>query len=162
MEEQQDHPARHALVELINIHCDALEFEPIHRILTGVDPKDVLHSFAAAVKSARESDSCDLVLLTPDDELRFASDGHPLFALQPFLDAYVAAHPGAEIDYIHGEDALRNLSSRPDAVGFMPRAFAKSELFAYVREHGALPRKTFSMGEATDKRYYLEARRITR
>ena len=80
--------------------------------------------------------------------------------MQGFLDGYLADHPGARIDYIHGDDALRQLVNRPDAMGFMPQAFDKSELFGYIRRWGVLPRKTFSMGEANEERYYLEARRI--
>ena len=64
------------------------------------------------------------------------------------------------MDYIHGETALRGLVNRPDTLGFMPRAFDKCELFGYIRRFGVLPRKTFSMGEATEKRYYMEAREI--
>ena len=93
-------------------------------------------------------------------EWRFKSAQHPLRLLQSFLDGYIADHPGAGIDYIHGDDALRQLVSRSDAMGFMPRAFDKSELFGFIRKWGVLPRKTFSMGEANEKRYYLEARRI--
>ena len=91
---------------------------------------------------------------------RFRSAEHPLGGLQAFLDGWLAGHPEARIDYIHGEAALRSLVNRPDTLGFMPRAFDKAELFAYIRRHGVLPRKTFSMGEATEKRYYMEARRI--
>ena len=77
------------------------------------------------------------------------------------LDGWLARHPEARIDYIHGEAALRGLvGGRPDAMGFMPRPFDKGELFGYIRKFGVLPRKTFSMGEASEKRFYLEARRI--
>ncbi len=94
------------------------------------------------------------------NEWRFKFAEHPLRLLQAFLDDYMSRHPEAAIDYIHGEDALRGLIARPDALGFMPRAFDKAELFGYIRRFGVLPRKTFSMGEATDKRYYVEARKI--
>ena len=79
--------------------------------------------------------------------------------LQTFLDEYLKAN-GGEVDYIHGEDSLKALSARPDAVGFLFDGIAKSELFPYVEAYGALPRKTFSMGEAHDKRYYMECRKI--
>ena len=85
---------------------------------------------------------------------------HPLRALQAWLDRYLADHPEAGIDYIHGDDTLRSLADRADAVGFMPCAFAKAELFPYIRKFGVLPRKTFSMGHAHEKRFYMEARRI--
>ena len=82
--------------------------------------------------------------------------------LQDFIDDYVAKHDGAEVDYIHGEDSIRELSlAREDAIGFIFDGMSKSELFRTVIFDGALPRKTFSMGHARDKRYYLECRKIT-
>ena len=80
--------------------------------------------------------------------------------LQRFLDDYVAAHPGVEVDYIHGEDSLRSLISNDTTVGFLFGGMRKDELFPTVIYDGALPRKTFSMGHAPDKRYYLECRKI--
>jgi len=80
--------------------------------------------------------------------------------LQDFLDGYVKAHPEAEVDYIHGESSVRALSDRPDAIGFFFDGMGKDQLFRTVIYDGALPRKTFSMGHATDKRYYLECRKI--
>ena len=160
--EMENHPARYAMVELVNLNCPALVFEPIHRVLTGVDPAGLIADYRAclAANGADEGEGDDLVAFDPTHEWRFRSAQHPLRLLQTFLDRYIADHPGAGIDYIHGEDALRQLVNRPDAMGFMPRAFDKSELFGYIRRWGVLPRKTFSMGEANEKRYYLEARRI--
>jgi hypothetical protein len=80
--------------------------------------------------------------------------------LQDFLDGYVKTHPEAEVDYIHGESSVRNLADRPDAIGFLFDGMGKDQLFRTVIYDGALPRKTFSMGHAEDKRYYLEARVI--
>ncbi len=159
-EQRQDHPARYALVELVNLACPALEFEPIHRALFGVDPAALMEEYRASLGTdAGEGD--DLVAFDGEGrEWRFRSEEHPLRHLQAFLDGWLARHPEASIDYIHGEAALRALVNRPDALGLMPRAFDKAELFGYIRRYGVLPRKTFSMGEATDKRYYMEARRI--
>ena len=84
---------------------------------------------------------------------------HPLADLQDFLQEYVSAHPETELDYIHGEDELRRLAAE-GGVGFMLRVIDKSELFGFIRERGVLPRKAFSMGEAQDKRYYMETRFI--
>ena len=162
-EQRRDHPARFALVELVNLNCPALVFEPIHRLLTGVDPAAVIGEYRAFLRErgADEGEGGDLVAFGGGEEWRFRSARHPLAGLQAFLDGYLARHPEAGIDYIHGESALRALvGDRPDAMGFMPRAFAKGELFDAIRRGGALPRKTFSMGEATEKRYYMEARRI--
>lgn len=161
-EQRTGHPARYALVELVNLNCPALVFEPIHRLLTGVNPEALIADYRAflAENGADEGEGDDLTAFDPGRVWRFKSSQHPLRLLQRFLDGYLADHPGARIDYIHGDDALRQLVNRPDAMGFMPRAFDKSELFGYIRRWGVLPRKTFSMGEANEKRYYLEARRI--
>lgn len=162
-EQRESHPARYALVELVNLNCPALVFEPIHRALFGVDPAALMAEFEAYLRAegADASEGDDLVAFDGAGHAwRFKSHEHPLRRLQAFLDGYLSRHPEASIDYIHGEDALRALVSRPDTLGFMPRAFDKSELFDYIRRFGVLPRKTFSMGEATEKRYYMEARRI--
>ena len=82
--------------------------------------------------------------------------------LQGFLDAYVKAHPETEVDYIHDEESLVALASKPGAVGFLFDGMRKEELFAAVDRDGALPRKTFSMGTAREKRYYTECRRIAK
>ena len=161
-EQRSAHPARYALVELVNLNCPALVFEPIHRLLTGVDPEALIADYRAFLRAngADEGEGDDLTAFDQGRAWRFKSTQHPLRLLQRFLDGYLADHPGARIDYIHGDDTLRQLVNRPDAMGFMPRAFDKSELFGYIRRWGVLPRKTFSMGEANEKRYYLEARRI--
>ena len=80
--------------------------------------------------------------------------------LQNFIDEYVKAHPGVVCDYIHGEDSLRTLSIKDECLGFFCAGVDKERLFPYVTANGPLPRKTFSMGEAKSKRYYLEGRRI--
>lgn len=162
-DERENHPARYALVELVNLQAPSLVFEPIHRALFGVEPQALIAEYRAylAENGADEGAGDDLVAFDgAGHEWRFKSTEHPLRLLQRFLDGYLAAHPEASVDYIHGEDALRGLVNRPDTLAFMPRAFDKAELFGYIRRFGVLPRKTFSMGEATDKRYYLEARRI--
>ena len=163
--ERENHPARFALVELVNLACPALVFEPIHRLLTGVEPTEVIAGYRDFLRArdAEEGEGDDLIAFAEGEKWRFKSEQHPLRLLQAFLDGWLVAHPEAAIDYIHGEDALRALvGGRSDAMGFMPRAFDKGELFGYIRRFGVLPRKTFSMGEAPEKRYYLEARRIRR
>ena len=162
-EARANHPARFALAELVNLACPALAFEPIHRALFGVDPEALMDALrdALRVEGADLGEGDDLVAFDGAGRTwRYKSAEHPLARLQAFLDGWLADHPEARVDYIHGEDALRRLINRPDALGLMPRPFDKSELFDAIRRHGALPRKTFSMGEATEKRYYMEARRI--
>ena len=160
---RESHPARYALVELVNLACPALVFEPIHRALFGVNPSELMDAYRETLRAdgAELGEGDDLVAFDAAGHTwRFKSEEHPLARLQAFLDRWLSAHPGARIDYIHGEAALRGLIDRPDALGLMPRPFDKSELFAAIRRHGVLPRKTFSMGEATEKRYYMEARGI--
>ena len=162
-EARATHPARFALVELVNLACPALVFEPIHRALFGVDPAGLMAEYSAFLRAegADEGEGDDLIAFDGAGRTwRFKSKEHPLGRLQRFLDGYLAGHPEARIDYIHGDVALRGLIDRPDALGIMPRAFDKAELFGYIRRHGVLPRKTFSMGEANEKRYYMEAREI--
>jgi hypothetical protein len=81
-------------------------------------------------------------------------------ALQAYLDAWLAAHPGARLDYIHGDEALAELAREPRRVGFFLPPFDKSALFPTVATRGVLPRKAFSLGEAEEKRFYLEARKL--
>ena len=155
------HPARFALVELENLRSDAIAFEPIHRLLTGVSPRDVMSAWTREASAQDLSEGpYALTAVHAGGEVRMGYGEHPLRSLQAFLDAYLAEHPGARIDYIHGDETLRRLARREDALGLMPCGFEKALLFPYIRQWGVLPRKTFSMGHANEKRYYLEARRI--
>ena len=156
--ERANHPARYALAEIENLHCPAIQFEPVHRVLTGVDPAALLADWEAAMPAPGEGFALTAVSQGMEKQYSFAQ--HPLRALQEFLDKYLASHPEAGIDYIHGDDVLRRLADRPDALGFLPCGFAKADLFPYIESWGVLPRKTFSMGHAHEKRYYFEARRI--
>lgn len=160
------HPARWALVELVNLHDESLAFEAIHRIVTGVCREELLAAFEGRFRlSDTDGPGCQRVDVVIDGRqtaryIANPSRNLPVGSLQAFLDEYAAAHPGTEIDYIHGADVVRELSAGPDSVGFLLPPMAKEELFRTVILDGALPRKTFSMGEACDKRFYFEARRI--
>lgn len=162
--ERETHPARFALAEIENLHSPAIAFEPIHRLITGVSPAELIRDYEAHLRGAGLPLRAgrELTLLADGETRGYGFDAHPLRDLQAFLDSWLAAHPDARIDYIHGDDALRRLADRPDAVGLMLCGFAKADLFPYIRKWGVLPRKTFSMGHAHEKRYYLEARRIER
>lgn len=160
------HPARYALVEVVNIHDDALSFEPIYRVMFGVEADDVLaelSSYIDALNGNADEQEFDFIRENGEGHLKIPHPVRQLTVgtLQDFIDAYVASHEGAEVDYIHGEDSVRALVARPDAIGFMFSGMSKSELFKTVIFDGSLPRKTFSMGHARDKRYYMECRRIT-
>ena len=163
-EQRAGHPARYALAEIENLHSPAIQFEPIHRVVFNVDPEELIADYEAHLldEGVEFCGENQLTLVYGGGEKRYSFADHPLRDLQQFLDSWLNEHPGAEIDYIHGDDALRKLAMRPGALGLMPCAFAKADLFPYIRSWGVLPRKTFSMGHAHEKRYYMEARRIER
>lgn len=155
-----NHPARFAMAELENIHADAQQFEPIHRVIADTDPQALLD---AAKKEICAENGIPVewyigkehgtILLDP------AKGKLAVGILQKFLDAYLQEHKG-NIDYIHGDDTLQELSEKDGSIGFLLPAMKKEELFPGIISDGVLPRKTFSMGHACEKRYYLEARKI--
>ena len=158
-EAAKTHPARYALVEIVNLYDPSLEFEPIYRLLKNCDPADVL---AELEKSASGTGATTAVVTGEGERIVSLPDGHALDVgcLQIFIDGYIKAHPGVVCDYIHGADSLRTLSAAEGCMGFFCTGVDKESLFPYVTANGSLPRKTFSMGEAKSKRYYLEARKI--
>jgi hypothetical protein len=176
-----DHPARYALVELENIHDPGLEFEPIHRVLFDVNEdleKKIKSSFMDNVKfsevenfenlaeQVKQSTSIKQRIGYLDSfgfkvvELTNPSLNLPVGNLQKLLDALLLEKSIGSIDYVHGSDAVLDLGRKPGNVGFYLPTMGKEELFKTVILEGALPRKTFSMGEAIEKRLYLEARII--
>ena len=178
-EEQKDHPARYALVEVENVHDDGIIFEPIHRVLFGIGGMEGAEKLLAKLKA--QNGDAKIVL---SDDMPKASGGEThtipfctgkifgafvvekpaaqlaVGTLQNAIDALLKETEGAEVDYIHGEAVVRDLAAKPGTMGFLLPAMQKSELFPTVVFDGALPRKTFSMGEANEKRYYLECRKI--
>lgn len=160
-----DHPARYALVELTALQSRALDFEPIYRVVTDCDVNDFLSELDQITgEKKRCAQTVRVIAESIDKEISFLKKSHALTVgtLQNFIDEYLARHPGVKCDYIHDEDALFDLAKRPGSVGFLFGGMKKNELFPYVQKNGTLPRKTFSMGEARSKRYYIEARKITR
>ena len=163
-EEYLNHPARYALVELVNLHSEALEFEAIHRVLFNVDVNDLfteLEKFYEISYEETDGQKIDFVTSTKEGTLwiKNPKSNIPVGSLQLFLDEYLKNHEG-KIDYVHGEEVTRRLGREDGKVGFILEAMSKNELFKTVTLDGALPRKTFSMGHSNDKRYYLEARKI--
>jgi Protein of unknown function (DUF1015) len=178
-----DHPSRYALVEVENIHDPALLFEPIHRVLFGVsvDPRraladmfgsrfsctDMLSAAAmrARLQAAENSRHHAAGLVGPGAHfsvIEIADPGHTLAVgtFQPFIDGLLARGGASHVDYVHGDDVLERLGSSPGNVGIHLPTISKSDLLRMVVREGPLPRKTFSMGEAHEKRFYVEARRI--
>lgn len=164
----ENHPARYALVELVNVHDDGLVFEPIHRVLFNVEPQALLSEFQAFYG---RTDSCcsgntahTFSYITDKGEGTVAianpASNLEVGTLQVFLDSYMKEHPQVKIDYIHGEEVVRKLGSQQGNMGIFLPSMNKTDLFKTVILDGALPRKTFSMGEAEEKRFYLECRRI--
>ncbi len=165
-DEALSHPARYALVEIVNIHDEALEFEPIYRVMFGIDPENVISELTKYARSLEGSAAAQQLEYIYGNTRGTLSFEHPVRQLTvgtlgDFIDEYIAAHNGAYVDYIHGTDSVEKLSSHDGCIGFIFDGMEKSELFRTVIFDGALPRKTFSMGDARDKRYYMEARKIT-
>ena len=154
-----NHPARFALVELENIYDEAQVFEPIHRLLTNVNAEALLENLQAeiggngtAIKWFANGEAGELIINDENGEL-------PLEVIQVALDKYLKANAG-EIDYIHGDETLEQLSRKENTIGFLMPNVTKNAFFENIVNNGVMPRKTFSMGEAEEKRYYLEGRRI--
>lgn len=163
-EEWADHPARYALVELVNLHDTSLGFEPIHRVVFDVNTAHLLSELSKYYDiSTDESDGQCFTYVTATGagsiKIKNPSSNLTVGSLQSFLDFYTKKY-GGRIDYIHGDDVVRSLSSNLGNIGFLLPNISKSELYPTVILDGALPRKTFSMGHAHDKRFYLEARKI--
>lgn len=162
-QEALQHPARYAMVELNNLHDESLEFEAIHRAVFDVDAATFLQEilqFCQSVQGPYPAQQFELVIQGVSQPFTIPHPSHPLTigSIQQFLDEYTSRH-GGKVDYIHGKDVVKSLSEK-GAVGILAPCMQKSELFPTVLLEGALPRKTFSMGEASDKRYYLECRKI--
>lgn len=177
-----DHPTRYALVEIENVHDAALEFEPIHRVVFGLK-KDIVGEMQQVfgdnfnyfdVASPNEmmrrvenpvGDRQLIGVIGGGRQFGVIEIAHPALnlavgTLQNFLDGFIKSGGAEKIDYVHGEDVVEKLALQPNNVGFYLAGMNKSDLFKTVILDGALPRKTFSMGEAKEKRFYMEARKI--
>ena len=162
-EEKPSLLSRSALVEVVNIHDEALEFKPIYRVLFGVEPTSLLQELKAYFEkySANDKQKVTAVFGEAEETIEIpAITTLALSTLQQFLDDYLKTHPEVTIDYIHGVEETRSLAKKENTVGFLFDGMKKEELFPAVEKDGALVRKTFSMGEAAEKRYYIEARKI--
>ena len=161
-------PSRYALCELVNFYDGSVELEPIHRVVFGAKPEELLDAlleyYTSAVQGGGEGHTVSFAVnrwSQGEVTVREPSAQLPVDTLQRFLDDYIAAHPRARIDYIHGAEEAKALAQeREDAVAFLLPPPDWTELFDAIVRDGVLPRKTFSIGQAQDKRFYLEARKI--
>ncbi|MDA0334135.1 MAG: DUF1015 domain-containing protein [bacterium] len=182
----EDHAARYALVELVNLHDSGLVFEPIHRALFGCELEVLLTALRTGCPALAREVSVETCTTEASWEQarRIASDtsrhrlpfvaGHrkgvivlhepthslPVVSLQEFLTDFERTHAPMAVDYIHGEEAVRRLGGMKGNIGLLAEVIDKHALFATIRRDGPLPRKSFSLGEAEEKRYYMECRRI--
>ncbi len=176
------HPARYAMIEIENIHDEGLEFEPIHRVLFAM--KEGFDSFLSTffdnrleITQCKSEEEMAAIVQRSDAKVHrigiFSHDGMkiisiaepdfnlPVGTLQACLDAWLELKGAEKIDYVHGRQVVRDIGSLPGNMGFYLPGMAKNDLFKTVIKDGALPRKTFSMGEANEKRYYMECRKIS-
>jgi uncharacterized protein (DUF1015 family) len=178
------HPARYALVELVNVHDKGLEFESIHRVLFNVSIETLRKAMSSFFEEqgmrfssvtckepsewkaspARRANTHTIPFVAQELLGHFTID-NPRWnveagTLQTFLDAFCKDHPEVKIDYIHGDNVVCELASKPQTVGLLLPVFSKHDLFKTVILEGVLPRKAFSMGHADEKRFYLECRKI--
>ena len=180
-EEIENHPARYALCEIENIHDEGIVFEPIHRVIFAKEGQSGMDMVNKVVSLLNESNG-KAYLADADEEVPAGAFQIPYLTgaqrgkivveepsnklevgcLQHVLDIMVKENKECDIDYIHGTDAVEKLSARDGNAGFMLPAMDKFMLFPAVAADGALPRKTFSMGEANEKRYYIETRYIAK
>ena len=164
-EERKKHPARYALVEIVNIRDSSLEFQPINRVVFDIDPEVMVEAMLEFFPDSYlgpggyheicfvHGEQTGIISLPKD------SGALAIGALSKFLDEYVP-DVGGRIDFVHGDDVVVKLSQKPRRLGFVLPAIDKGNLFLSIIQDGALPRKTFSMGGSNDKRFYLECRRI--
>lgn len=174
-----EHPSRYALVEIVNIHDDALEFEPIHRVLFGVkeDINETMKEFFGDNFSSESVADMNILknrLATSIEqsfgiissaglsigEVKNPKNNLSVGTLQSFLDFLIEKGLAEKIDYVHGEESVNRLGKEEKNIGFYLPVMKKNDFFKTVILDGALPRKTFSMGEADEKRFYIECRRI--
>ena len=164
-EEKKNHPARYALAEIVNIHDKGLDFEPIHRVVFNISGEEFIAKAAEYFKDngieingAGEGKQTFVVVTEDQEDVKISLTNPPhtlaVGSVQMMIDAR-----GLECDYIHGEDSVRKLATKGNT-GILVPAISKDTFFGTVEKEGVFPRKTFSMGEAFEKRFYLEAKKI--
>lgn len=180
-EERENHPLRFALCEFVNIRDNGIQFMPIHRVLFNVNPNACLEYIVSGLKEKGigakvifgrwrggaecENDGMNIPFLFKDSAGKIVLEKriHPMLVgeIQDILDKYVEENASSAIDYIHGEETFEELACSYDNLGLYCPSIPKDKFFDLVIECGVLPKKTFSMGEAEQKRYYTECRLLT-
>ena len=162
-DEAKNHPSRYALVEIVNIHSSALDFEPIHRVIFDTDSNKLIEELYKYYNINEEGNGQKLTYITKDTEktiyIENPKSNITTGSIQMFLDEYLSNNPG-KIDYVHGDEITKELGRKDNNISFLLPKLGKDELFRTVILDGVLPRKTFSMGHSDDKRFYLECRKI--
>ena len=149
--------SKYALVEVVNIYDEGLKFEPIHRVVYDVDKN---HFIEGLKKNVLGESSTVIVADGKTEEISFVLDPiEGVAKTQNYIDAYLKEF-GGKVDYIHGMDSLVEVAQKTNGVGIALKPIDKDTFFECIAKNGPLPRKTFSMGEANEKRYYIEARKI--
>lgn len=156
-EQTLTHPARYALCELVNLHDSSLEFSPIHRVMFNVGEE-----FISYLQDRLVGDDTTIANYKDKQYLLHinSSPSDAIADIQQAIDDYLATHSKAYVDYVHGEEYTLDVARSNDAVAIFMPTISKQSLFGYVARRGVLPRKSFSMGHAEDKRYYMEAKLI--
>lgn len=180
------HPARHAMVELINLHDDAIDIEPIHRLITRIDPKTTCNTLVALLNASGTHAHLEKVSSSEEQHQRTAALSSASTHCLPYraagdlgilaienpsqrtipetmeaaLDLFTRENTEAEVGFIHGEDVIDNLGNKPDALGFYMPPISKDNVFESIVRYGAYPRKSISIGHADEKRYYMECRSL--
>lgn len=156
------HPARFALCELVNLHDEALEFEPIHRVVFDVNPEKLYTALSEYYELSEDAEQTFEMVTSNGTKkvgIKDPKSNLTVGSLQKFIDEYLKGN-GGRVDYIHGDEVVKRLGAETNNVGFLLPGISKASLFPTVIRDGVLPRKAFSMGHAWDKRFYLESRKI--
>ena len=158
--EKNSHPARYALLEVNNLYDSAIQFEAIHRVVFNVDSNKLINALIESIPSGNDY-KIQIVTSAGSKDIDVSADsvGDAIAIVQAFLDEYICI-AGGSIDYIHGDDTVRKLAQENNCTGILLPTVEKSEFFNTVACSGVFPRKSFSVGHARDKRYYIECRRI--
>ncbi len=180
------HPARYAMVELINLHDDAIDIEPIHRLIAPVDPTTTCNAMVALLNESAARARLEKVSSTEEQNQRIAILGSESTHCLPYraagnmgilvvenpsqrtipetmeaaLDLFTRENTEAEVGFIHGADVIDDLGNRPDTLGFYMPSISKDSVFESIVRYGAYPRKSISIGHADEKRYYMECRSL--